>query len=150
MAQAEAVVWIVVVLVAAPLGWTALGLPPPLTGRLHPGMVPAALALLALVALLVGLLRARRVQPEPDCLPTPAPSLRAMVAAVAAVVVLALGTHALGVLPAVFIASALAALGARGVSPARAALIGAGLAVLAAVAFVVLLRQPLPLLPGVW
>ncbi len=147
-------VWGVIILVAALAGLSALTLPPPLTGRLHPGHVPAALALACLAAGLIAGVRAMSSRggdaPDPDCLPTPAPSVRVIAAAVAAVIMLALGTRALGVLPAVFAAGTFAALGVRGVSLVRAGLTGAGLAGLAALVFVLALRQPLPLLPGVW
>lgn len=73
-----------------------------------------------------------------------------MVATVAAIMILAFCTRPLGVLPSVALAGAVAALGVRGVDVLRAALIGLCLSAGAAVLFVVLLRQPLPLLPGMW
>lgn len=145
-----ALVWSVIAAVAGTVAWTASALPSPLAGRLHPAHVPGAIALLCLVAIAYGLIARKHETPDSGCLPTPAPSLLAMVAAVAAVIVLGLGTRTLGVLPAVFIAAALAAMGVRGVGLFRAVLTGSCLACLAALLFVLALRQPLPLLPGIW
>jgi hypothetical protein len=147
---ATVLVWGLVAGVALAAIWASLQLPAPLTGRLHPGLVPGALGLICLAAVLVGAVWQRQATHGADCLPTTALPARAILATVAAVTVLALGVRTLGVLPAAFAAATLAALGVRAVVLTRAALTGAGIAVLVALLFVVGLRQPLPLLPGVW
>jgi hypothetical protein len=128
----------------------SLALPPPLSGRLHPAHVPAATALLALAALVVCIPRPATEQDASDvaCLPAATASWRSIICAVGAIIILALCTRSFGVLPTVSAAGAVAALGVRGVGVMRACALGASLAIITAVLFVILLRQPLPLLPG--
>jgi hypothetical protein len=118
-----------------------------LSGRLHPGLVPGAFALTGLAAILWSFRRERRPETDLACVPTQSMGPRPVTAALAAVVVLALATRDLGVVPAVTAAGALTAWGVAGTSPGRAAAIGVGLALVCTVVFVLLLRQPLPLLP---
>jgi hypothetical protein len=130
----------------------SFAMPRPLSGRLHPAHMPAAVALMTLVA--AGLCLARRTGASNpatlQCQPTEAAPWRGIVCAIAAVSLLALATRSLGLLPAVMLAGSVAALGVRGVGLLRAIVIGSGLALAAGALFVGLLRQPLPLLPGVW
>jgi drug/metabolite transporter (DMT)-like permease len=127
-------------------------MPPPLSGRLHPAHVPAAIAVVALAAVLVCILRpeASRDSSDVDCLPSAWTSPRGIACAIAAVIIMALGARSMGIPPTVLAAGAAAALGVRGVGVAQACVIGAVLSAIAALVFVVLLRQPLPLLPGLW
>jgi hypothetical protein len=124
-------------------------LAPPLSGRLHPAIVPTALGCLALVsALMAGAAALLRGGGSPDgCLPASSAPARSIAAAVAALVVIAFGTRSIGLIPAGFVAAAIAAVGVAGVSFARAALIAAALSVGAAAVFVLALRQPWPLGP---
>jgi hypothetical protein len=127
----------------------AAQLAPPLSGRLHPAIVPIALGCLALVsALMAGAALLLRGGGSPDgCLPASAVPERSIAAAVAALVVIAFGVRLMGVIPTGFVAAAIAASGVAGVSLARAALIAAALSVGAAAVFVLGLRQPWPLWP---
>jgi hypothetical protein len=136
----------IVALVAVFFAASAASFPQPLSGRLHPASTPAAFAALALLS--AGVALWRRDGATPVCPREQPATRRGMVAAVLAIAILALGTRSLGLPAAVFAAGAAAALGVRGVGVIRAALIGAGLSVLAALLFIVLLRQPLPLLPA--
>lgn len=133
-------------LVAAAAAW---GYPLPLTGRLHPAAVPLGLCALLLVA--IALLAWRGPSRLPpllvhDCAQAEPAGLRALAAAVIAVIILAFGARSVGLLPTILAAGSVAALGVPGVSVARALHIGAGLALGLSLLFVGLLRQPLPLL----
>jgi hypothetical protein len=143
---------VVVAAVALAVLGAALTMPPPLAGRLHPAHVPAAIALLAFAASLTCILRPDLTTSASDaaCPPPAAASPRGVVCAVGAIVIIALGTRDLGLLPTVCVAGAAGALGIRGVGVVRACVIGAGLSFVAALLFALLLRQPLPLLPGRW
>jgi hypothetical protein len=115
-------------------------------------LIPGVIAATALLVTLVGLGKPRlfAFAGELRCQPSTSASLLSMLAAIAAVIVMAFATRTLGLLPSVWVAGSLAALGVGGVSLMRACMIGAGLAITAALLFVGLLRQPLPLLPGIW
>lgn len=132
--------------VAAAIGFAALHLAPPLTGRLHPATVPGALCALALLSALWSL----RGSPSSALLPVsddaPTPPLRTLATACAAVLILALSTRSLGVAATVFAAASVASWGVAGVTPLRALRTGLGLAC-GASAGLSLLRQPLPILP---
>jgi len=136
----------VAIVLAVAIGVAALGLPPPLTGRLHPGTVPGVLCALVVLSALASL----RGPAPSACPPAPddasRPGLRAILAACAAVLVLALFARSLGVAAAVFAAGAVASSGVVGVTVIRALRIGLGLA-LGTSAALALLRQPLPILP---
>jgi len=75
-------------------------------------------------------------------------SFRSIASALLSLAILALGVRAAGLVPSVIAAGTVAALGVSGVGVARALAIGAGLSVVAALIFVVALRQPLPLWPA--
>jgi hypothetical protein len=150
---AEWLVWAVIALVAGAVLWSASALPQPLSGRLHPAHAPMAMAALCLGVAALGVATAAsraRADRSPAGCEAMASSPRAIVAAVVAVAILALATRTAGVLPAVFAAGFCAALGVRGARLMPALFVGAGLAALSALLFVAILRQPLPLLPGVW
>lgn len=125
----------------------SVDLPKQLSGRLHPGVVPGFLALIGLVAIASSLRGEKRRNPDLPCIPTQSIRTRPVATAVVAVFIMALGTRDLGVLPTVAAAGAVTAWGVAGTSPGRAAAIGGGLALVCALVFVLLLRQPLPLLP---
>jgi hypothetical protein len=144
-------VWAVTAIIGCAVLAASVTLPSALSGRLHPGLVPGALATICLLAALVGVLRPRiETLPDANCLPAGAVSLRGLAAAIAAIALLALATRPLGAPIAVSAAGALAALGMRGIGFARAIPIGLALGFAATLVFVVLLRQPLPLWPGRW
>jgi hypothetical protein len=144
-------VWTVTIAIGCAVLAASVTLPPAFAGRLHPGFVPGALAIICLSAGLVGMLRPRSAAlPDANCLAAGAVTLRCLSAALAAVSVLALATRPLGALIAGSAAAGIAALGVRGVGFGRAALIGIGLGFATTLVFVVLLRQPLPLWPGRW
>lgn len=134
-------------LVVAAAAW---GFHPPLAGRLHPASVPLGLCALLLVTIaLLSWLGPSRLPPllVHDCAQAEPAGLRALTAAVVAVIILAFGARSVGLLPAILAAGSVAALGVPGVSVGRALLIGACLALGFSLLFVGLLRQPLPLLP---
>jgi hypothetical protein len=151
-AAAGRIVAAVVAAVALAVLGAALIMPQPLSGRLHPAHFPAAVALLALAAVVACLRHshASGQTAELACQPDAPASTRGILCAIGAVIILALGTRSLGLLPAVSAAGALAALGIHGASVSRAAIVGAGLAAVSASLFVAVLRLPLPLLPGHW
>lgn len=131
---------------ALAIGGVALTLPPPLTGRLEPGLVPGLMALMAIVAVAYVIWR-----PGTGVEGQEPANLRAIVALALAIPILAFGVRPAGVLLASFAAGLVAANGVAGVSPRRAVLIGLGIsaAISAMLAFV--FRQPLPILPpGFW
>jgi hypothetical protein len=151
---APGLMWIVWGLVAA-VGCAILGaslvLPPALAGRLHPGLVPGALAILCLAGALLGLLSPRgQAMPDANCLPAGTATQRGVLATLVAIGLLALAIRPLGAPITIAMAGAAAALGVRGVGIVRAGLIGLGLGLAATSVFVWLLRQPLPLWPGWW
>ncbi len=150
-ATERGVLGIVVVIAAMVLASSAL-MPTSLSGRLHPGLVPGIIAALALLAALASLIRPGlfTVSGELICQPALAAPWRSIFAAIATITILAFATRTLGLLPSVLLAGMVAALGVPGVGLARAVLTGAVLAAISALLFVGLLRQPLPLLPGVW
>jgi hypothetical protein len=124
----------------------ALRLPPPLSGRLHPAVVPLALSALALLA--VGVAWLWRGPGNADaCLPAEPSSWRSLLAAVLSLAFIAFGVRSLGLVPAAFAAAWVAVAGIAGVGVVRALLIAAALSVGAAGVFVLGLRQPWPLLP---
>lgn len=150
--MAERIIYSIVAVIAAGILVSCLLMSPPITGRLHPGLIPGALAAATLLVALMGVFRPRlfTVAEELVCqAPEPTP-LRSIFAAVAATLCLAVATSTLGMLPSTMAAGIIAALGVAGVTLWRAILIGAGIAATAALLFVGLLRQPLKLLPGVW
>jgi succinate dehydrogenase/fumarate reductase cytochrome b subunit len=126
--------------------YASLDLPPALSGRLHPAAAPAAISLVTIAVALLLMFKPVRAQTSFESVPA-APG-RAIVAAVTAILVLAVGVHTIGALAAVAIASAIAARGVSGVGLARATLIGAGVSGMSALVFVWALRQPLPLWPS--
>ncbi|WP_404933661.1 tripartite tricarboxylate transporter TctB family protein [Nitratireductor sp. L15S-10] len=142
--------WMVVlaaIVVALAIGATALTLPPPISGRLRPGLVPGALAAIVLAAAVASLRRPGRATEQEAAA---APGLAPLLAAAAAVLILAFGTRTLGIAIAAFLASTVAAAGVTGVSPGRALRIGFGLAAGVSLLFALALRQPLPILPPGW
>lgn len=127
--------------VALSIGSAALTLGPPLTGRLHPGLVPGVLTLTLLVAAIV-VMRERQVSPADS------PSLRGALAAALAVLILAFGVGMFGIFAAAFVSATVAASGVAGMTPRRAVSVGLGLSAGLSVLFT-LFRQPLPILsPG--
>lgn len=142
--------WLVVgaaVAVAAPIGATALGLPPPISGRLHPGLAPSVLAGVVLIAAFWILWRPSPQDPAAETAEEAGPGLKPLLAAALAVGILAFGVRTLGVALASFLAASVAAAGVVGVSPLRALRIGLGLALGVGLLFSLMLRQPLPVLP---
>ncbi len=136
---------LVAIAVALAIGATALSLPPPISGRLQPGLVPGVLAAIVLVAAVASL--RRPVKPADDAA---TPGLVPLAAAAVAVLILAFGTRTLGIAIASFLASTVTAAGVTGVSPGRALRIGFGLAAGVSLLFALALRQPLPILPPGW
>lgn len=143
--------WLVAAIAAAtalPIGATALGLPPPLSGRLHPGLAPGFLAAVALIAAFCVLWRPQPPQAEtPEEAEEAEPGLKPLLAAALAVGILACGVRPLGVALASLLAASVAAGGVVGVSPLRALKIGFGLSLGVSLLFSLMLRQPLPVLP---
>lgn len=131
---------------------SAVHLPAPLSGRLHPALVPTALAVLVLasaaaVAAAVAT-RGRRAPVLHEAASHAPTSFRSIASALLSLAILALGVRAAGLVPSVIAAGTVAALGVSGVGVVRALAIGAGLSVVTALIFVVALRQPLPLWPA--
>lgn len=124
------------------MGIAALALAPPLTGRLHPAVVPGLLVFVLLAAAIAVTREPRTVSVEA------APSsFRPIFSAALAVVILGFGTRPLGIFVAAFAAATVAALGVAGVTPRRALVIGLCLAAGSSILFAMALRQPLPVFP---
>lgn len=128
-----------------------------LTGRLHPAILPATLIGLLLIAGLGtgrGLFMKRGELNElisqnafcddhgPDVPPI------TMMTSVIAIAIFATGTRYLGVPLTVFVAVLACLASSRTSSRARRMVISAGLALLVTLIFIVVLRLPLPVLPG--
>lgn len=138
---------------AVALALAAWQFAPAITGRLQPWVMPLALSVgLAIAGVCVLLMeRTRGGEASPaDCHSGEPAQARAILAAIAALAIVALGARAAGLLPTLWLAGTIAALGVRGCGPARAIGIGLGLAGVLSLLFVAVLRQPLPLLPEQW
>lgn len=129
-----------------------------LTGRLHPALVPTVLfGILVLSGL--GILHRRHrnsasAGPEQEvslslCIEDRRPvSARIILACLLSIAILAVCTRSLGVPVSVFMATLMCLSGIAGVSVLRRLLIASAIAAFASGLFVILLRLPLPILPG--
>ncbi len=145
-ANVELYVLVVSIVLATAIGFAALQLAPALTGRLHPGLVPGALAVLAIAATLAVIATPRR--PAGDA---PVAGMPALACACLAAIILAYGLSRFGLLAAAAVSGAIAAFGVAGVRPGRALAIGCGLSLAVSAALALIQRQPLPILPpGLW
>jgi hypothetical protein len=145
------IIWAVLAVIGCAVLAASATMPPALAGRLHPGLVPGALAIICLAMALAGLVRPRAAPvSDAGCLPAAPATWRSMVSIAAAIAIMALATRPLGTMIAVPVAGAIAALRLRDVGIGRAAMIGLGLGLAATLVFVILLRQPLPIWPGRW
>ncbi len=125
-----------------------LQLRPAMSGRLHPGVVPFGLAVLALAMCVVGLLAPSKEGARAGCeASSETASARGIGASAIAVAVLAFGVQPLGLMVAVFVAGTVGAFGTSGIHLGRAVLIGAGLSLGSCAIFVIGLRQPWPIWP---
>ena len=157
--KSQTLICVVTLVFAALLGWASLTLSPEMMGRLRPSAVPLGLVMLLMLSSLAVIWRGRPVPKSAQsaisceteaCEPV---SARAMICAVMAVVVMALGIRSQGVILSCWIAASIATVGVADASGpsvmvGRALLIGLGIAVVCALVFVVALRQPLPLWPA--
>ncbi len=132
------------VVAALAIASSAVTMAPPLTGRLHPGLVPGTLALALLVAAFVTAIEPHSPNSQAD-----STRARSVIAAAAAVIILALGVGTLGIFVAAFLAGTVAAAGVSGVTLRRALVIGLCLSAAISLVFALALRQPLPILPPV-
>jgi len=130
------------VVAALAIASSAVTMAPPLTGRLHPGLVPGGLALALLVAAVIA-----AIEPHSPGSQAEAAQIRSVIAAAAAVVILAFGVGTLGIFVAAFLAATVAAAGVSGVTLRRALLTGLCLSAAISLVFALALRQPLPILP---
>ena len=158
--RSHTLICVIALLFASLLGWATFSLSPEMMGRLRPSVVPLGLVVLLMLSSLAVIWRERRATQSAQsamsceteaCEPV---SARAMICAVVAVTVMALGVRNQGVILSCWIAVSIAAVGvaeAPGtrVLVGRVLLIGLGIAGVCALVFVVALRQPLPLWP-VW
>jgi hypothetical protein len=133
------------VVAALAIASSAVTMAPPLTGRLHPGLVPGGLALALLVAAVIAVIAA--IEPHSPGSQAEAAQIRSVIAAAAAVVILAFGVGTLGIFVAAFLAATIAAAGVSGVTLRRALLTGLCLSAAISLVFALALRQPLPILP---
>jgi hypothetical protein len=129
-----------------------------LTGRLHPAQVPMVLVGILVLSGIGILHRGRRdsasAEPEQDvslslCIEDRRPvSVRIILACLLSIIILAVCTRSLGVPVSVFTATLMCLFGIAGVSVLRGLLIASAIAAFASGIFVILLRLPLPILPG--
>ena len=157
--RSHTLICVIALLFASLLGWATFSLSPEMMGRLRPSVVPLGLVVLLMLSSLAVIWRERRATQSAQsamsceteaCEPV---SARAMICAVVAVTVMALGVRNQGVILSCWIAVSIAAVGvaeAPGtrVLVGRVLLIGLGIASVCALIFVVALRQPLPLWPA--
>ena len=157
--RSHTLICVIALLFASLLGWATFSLSPKMMGRLRPSAVPLGLVVLLMLSSLAVIWRERQATQSAQsamsceteaCEPV---SARAMICAVVAVTVMALGVRNQGVILSCWIAVSIAAVGvaeAPGtrVMVGRVLLIGLGIASVCALIFVVALRQPLPLWPA--
>jgi hypothetical protein len=155
----QTLICVVALMFAALAGWASLTLSPQMMGRLRPSAVPLGLVSLLMLSGLAVIWRGRQAPRSAQsamtceteaCEPV---SARAMICAVMAVTVMALGIRSQGVILSCWLAATITVVGVAGASGARVMVgrvlvIGLGIAGLCALVFVVALRQSLPLWPA--